>query len=60
MRNARLVIYHNPACSKSRETLQILENSNLTPTVVEYLDEPPTRQELKKIIGMLEIGRAHV
>ena len=56
MTNTRLVIYHNPSCSKSRETLQILENSNLNPTIVEYLDNPPTRQELKKIIGMLNVS----
>jgi len=56
MSNVRLVIYHNPACSKSRETLQILENRNLCPTIVEYLDNPPTRQELQKIIEMLGIS----
>jgi len=56
MSNARLVIYHNPRCSKSRETLQILEHNNLAPKVIEYLDEPPTRQELKEIIGMLGIS----
>ncbi len=56
MSNARLVIYHNPRCSKSRETLQILENNNFTPMVIEYLDEPPTRQELKVIVEMLGIS----
>jgi len=56
MDNVRLVIYHNPSCSKSRETLQILENHDLSPTIVEYLDNPPTRQELKKIIEMLGIS----
>ena len=56
MSNVRLVIYHNPGCSKSRETLQILENNDLSPTIVEYLDNPPTRQELKKIIEMLGIS----
>ena len=56
MSNVRLVIYHNPSCSKSRETLQILDNNNLSPTIVEYLDNPPTRQELKKIIAMLDIS----
>ena len=56
MSNARLVIYHNPSCSKSRETLQILEHSSLTPRVIEYLDEPPTRQELKIIIKMLGVS----
>jgi arsenate reductase len=53
MNNASLVIYHNPRCSKSRETLHILENSNLSPTIIEYLENPPTQQELKKIIAML-------
>ena len=56
MSNVRLVIYHNPGCSKSRETLQILENHDLSPTIVEYLDNPPTRQELKQIIEMLGIS----
>jgi len=56
MSNVRLVIYHNPGCSKSRETLQILENKSLNPRIVEYLDNPPTRQELKKIIDMLGIS----
>ena len=56
MSNVRLVIYHNPSCSKSRETLQILENNNLSPTIVEYLDNPPTRQELTKIIEMLGVS----
>ena len=56
MSNARLVIYHNPSCSKSRETLQILENNNLIPTVIEYLDQPPSPQELKKIIEMLNVS----
>ena len=56
MSNDRLVIYHNPRCSKSRETLQILQHNNLTPMVIEYLDEPPTRQELKEIIGMLGVS----
>jgi arsenate reductase len=56
MSNDRLVIYHNPRCSKSRETLQILKHNNFTPTVIEYLDEPPTRQELKVIIEMLGVS----
>ncbi|MCP4981241.1 MAG: arsenate reductase (glutaredoxin) [Gammaproteobacteria bacterium] len=55
MTNNRLIIYHNPLCSKSRETLQILEDSNLSPDVVEYLEQPPTRQELKEVIEMLGI-----
>ena len=51
----KLVIYHNPRCSKSRETLQILMDNNLNPEIIEYLDQPPTVQELTRIIGMLGI-----
>jgi arsenate reductase len=55
LNNTRLVIYHNPGCSKSRETLHILENSKLSPTIIEYLENPPTQQELKRIIRMLDV-----
>lgn len=48
-----LVIYHNPRCSKSRETLQLLESRGLKPKVVEYLQYPPTASELKSILDKL-------
>ena len=53
--NEALVIYHNPRCSKSRETLQILQDNNLAPAVVEYLKQPPSRQELAAIIDKLGV-----
>ena len=56
MSNTKLVIYHNPNCSKSRETLQILEDNNLKPVVIEYLGEPPSQQELKIIIEKLGVS----
>ena len=37
-----ITIYHNPRCSKSRKTLELLEQSGVTPTIVEYLNTPPT------------------
>ncbi len=40
-------IYHNPRCSKSRETLALLTDKGITPTVVEYLKTPPTVAEIK-------------
>ncbi|MAE86536.1 MAG: arsenate reductase (glutaredoxin) [Flammeovirgaceae bacterium] len=46
-------IYHNPRCRKSRETLQILEGKNESIEIVEYLNEPPSKDELKKILDML-------
>lgn len=41
-----ITIYHNPRCSKSRKTMAIIEKAGITPTVVRYLDEPPTAAEI--------------
>jgi arsenate reductase (glutaredoxin) len=43
-------IYHNPKCSTSRKTLELLRNNGIEPTVVQYLKTPPTRTELVKMI----------
>lgn len=50
------VIYHNPRCSKSRQTLQLLEERGIAPQVVLYLETPPTRTELKDLLKKLGIG----
>lgn len=47
---ADTVIYHNPRCSTSRKTLDLLRDSGLEPEVVEYLKNPPSRAELVKMI----------
>ena len=49
-------IYHNPRCRKSREGLQILEESGKEFEVVKYLDDTPTKKELTEIINLLEIN----
>ncbi|OBF10085.1 arsenate reductase (glutaredoxin) [Mycobacterium sp. 852002-10029_SCH5224772] len=43
-------IYHNPKCSTSRKTLDLLRDSGFEPTVIEYLKNPPSRAELVKMI----------
>ncbi len=49
-------IYHNPRCSKSRKTLKLLEeNAAGDIEVIRYLDTPPSREELKRLIEMLGI-----
>ena len=48
-----LTIYHNPACSKSRETLALIKASGITPRVVEYLKTPPSEAELTVIVHKL-------
>jgi arsenate reductase (glutaredoxin) len=48
-------IYHNPRCTKSRATLARLEEHGIQPTIIEYLKDPPTVAQLKRIIGKLGI-----
>ena len=51
-----LVLYHHPNCSKSRQTLTLLEQHGIKPTVIDYLKTPPTREELTAIIAALGIA----
>ncbi|MDH5216332.1 MAG: arsenate reductase (glutaredoxin) [Gammaproteobacteria bacterium] len=46
-------IYHNPGCSKSRQTLALLNENEIETTVINYLETPPDKDELKKIISLL-------
>lgn len=48
-------IYHNPRCSKSRQTLQIITDSGFEPEIIEYLKDIPSKEELKSLIGLLGI-----
>ncbi|KUI44031.1 arsenate reductase [Mycobacterium sp. IS-1590] len=45
------VIYHNPKCSTSRKTLDLLRENGIEPEIVQYLKTPPTRAELEKMIA---------
>lgn len=51
-----VTIWHNPRCSKSRQTLAILEEKGITPTVRLYLEDAPSVQEIKDALSLL--GRA--
>jgi len=46
-------IYHNPKCSKSRQTLELLKENGITPTIIEYLKTPPTADTLKEILTQI-------
>ena len=48
-------IYHNPRCSKSRQGLELLKDSNNDFEVVKYLDNPPTAKEISELIKLLDI-----
>jgi len=49
-------IYHNPRCTKSRQGLQLLEASGKPFEIIKYLEEIPTKEELRKIISYLAIS----
>lgn len=55
MPNDNLTIYHNPKCSKSRQTLALLEGRGIRPRIVEYLKTPPSAAELSAIVARLGI-----
>ncbi len=52
---SEFTIYHNPRCSKSRQTLALLEENGVSPDVVLYLDAPPSAAEIKELLGKLGI-----
>ena len=51
-----VTIYHNPKCSKSRQTLGLLQEKGIDLDIVEYLTNPPSVAELKRVLGMLGKG----
>lgn len=51
-----VTIYHNPRCSKSRQTLSLLEEQGVTPNVIEYLKTPPSVEKLGEILTLLELS----
>ena len=50
-----ITIYHNPRCTKSRATLELLEKRGIKPRIVEYLKDTPSAAELKTIVRKLGI-----
>lgn len=51
-----LTLYHNPRCTKSRGTLELLEARGLTPIIIHYLETPPDAAQLRDLLGKLGIG----
>lgn len=52
---SNITIYHNPACGTSRNTLEMIRNSGTEPTIIYYLDTPPTRDKLISLISEMGI-----
>ncbi|WP_238085384.1 arsenate reductase (glutaredoxin) [Pseudescherichia vulneris] len=53
-----VTIYHNPRCSKSRETLSLLQSRGVEPQVVLYLETPPDAATLRHLLQMLNLSSA--
>jgi arsenate reductase len=53
--STEVTIYHNPRCSKSRATLQLLREHGFEPRIVEYLKAPPSVTELERILTLLDM-----
>lgn len=53
-----LVIWHNPRCTKSRETLQLLQDKGYSPDVREYLKDVPSADEMKAVLAKLGFASA--
>jgi len=50
-----ITIYHNPNCSKSRATLALLEENDVNPEIIYYLDTPPSSAELRELLEKLNL-----
>ena len=48
-----VTIYHNPRCTKSRQTLELLRGRGIEPEIIEYLTAPPSKSRLKEILTLL-------
>ena len=55
---ADVTIYHNPSCSKSRETLELIRGRGIEPNVIEYLKMPPDAKTLSRLLIQLGIDAA--
>jgi len=54
----KITIWHNPRCSKSRDSFKLLEEKGIDAEVVKYLDEVPTKEELQNMLEMLGMNSA--
>ena len=48
-----VTIWHNPRCSKSRQTLELLKSNGVEPAIREYLKQPPSKAEVEKLVAMV-------
>ena len=51
-----VTLYHNPRCSKSRAVLALLEENDISPEIIYYLDTPPDAKQLKALLKKLDMN----
>jgi arsenate reductase len=51
----KLTLYHNPGCSKSRQTLSLLQERGIEPRIIEYLQTPPGAEQIERILELLQL-----
>lgn len=56
MSDENITLYYNPVCSKSRATLELLQQNNVEPNIIEYMKEPPDADTLRKICALLGVS----
>ena len=54
----KVVMWHNPRCSKSRQTLQLLQEKGIEPEIVKYLETPPSADEIREVLKLLGFSSA--
>lgn len=54
-----VTIYHNPRCSKSRQTLELLRDKGVEPEIIKYLETPPDAATLRALVNKLGLSCAH-
>jgi len=54
----KVTIWHNPRCSKSRQTLQLLQERGIEPHIVKYLETPPSAEEIREVLKLLGFSSA--
>ncbi len=54
----KVTMWHNPRCSKSRQTLQLLQERGIEPEIVKYLETPPSADEIREVLRLLGFSSA--
>lgn len=60
MSNENVTIYYNPACGTARKVLAAIREAGIEPRIIRYLDEPPSRAELQRLLKQMGIGAAEL